>query len=242
MSVSKVPEPAGASASIVGSSHVDIPLSQQQVVIFSSNQCLFQALNSSLELAAGVRCTCRHCLPGGAFSDASADENSVFLLDCLSFDEQRLEQYFLEESANHFDGHEVVLFNVNKDWHVHQKGYAQKIRGFFYQDDSKSVFIEGMRTILKGGNLSQDSLAMAHARTFPPTSPSPEQQLNSLSPREKEILQIISEGMKNAEISAELAISLNTVKTHIYNIYKKIGVSNRLQAAIWATANCISRV
>jgi len=69
--------------------------------------------------------------------------------------------------------------------------------------------------------------------------PLPELQMDSLTVREKEILQRLSEGMKNAEIASELAISLNTVKTHIYNIYKKIGVSNRLQAAIWATAHSV---
>jgi DNA-binding CsgD family transcriptional regulator len=45
---------------------------------------------------------------------------------------------------------------------------------------------------------------------------------------------MISVGAKNEEIADKLFISPNTVKTHIYNIFKKIDVPNRLQAALWA--------
>ena len=48
---------------------------------------------------------------------------------------------------------------------------------------------------------------------------------------------MISTGAKNEEIAAELYISPNTVKTHIYNIFKKIDVPNRLQAVLWAAKN-----
>lgn len=55
-----------------------------------------------------------------------------------------------------------------------------------------------------------------------------------LSGREKQILKLISEGLTNPDISAQLGISINTVKTHIVNIFNKIGVSDRTQAAIIA--------
>ena len=48
---------------------------------------------------------------------------------------------------------------------------------------------------------------------------------------------LVSAGAKNEQIAEELHISPNTVKTHIYNIFKKIGVPNRLQAALWAVKN-----
>ena len=55
-----------------------------------------------------------------------------------------------------------------------------------------------------------------------------------LSKRETQILDLISKGYTNPDISHDLCISINTVKTHIVNIFNKIGVSDRTQAAIIA--------
>lgn len=62
-------------------------------------------------------------------------------------------------------------------------------------------------------------------------------EVTILTPREIEILTMVASGAKNEEIANELYISPNTVKTHIYNIFKKINVPNRLQAALWAVKN-----
>jgi DNA-binding CsgD family transcriptional regulator len=57
---------------------------------------------------------------------------------------------------------------------------------------------------------------------------------NLLTHREKEVLFLIASGISNSELADKLHISRNTVKTHLYNIYNKIRVPNRLQAALWA--------
>ena len=51
-----------------------------------------------------------------------------------------------------------------------------------------------------------------------------------LSKRETEVLDLLSEGLSNQEIADRLFVSLNTIKTHIANIYSKLGVSRRTQA------------
>ena len=57
---------------------------------------------------------------------------------------------------------------------------------------------------------------------------------NGLTKREKEILDKIASGNSNKDIADELYISLHTVKMHIYNIFRKIDVSSRTQAALWS--------
>ena len=58
-----------------------------------------------------------------------------------------------------------------------------------------------------------------------------------LTPKETEILAIISKGASNQEVSEQLSIKRRTVQSHLYYIYKKLGVSNRIQAALWANKN-----
>lgn len=54
--------------------------------------------------------------------------------------------------------------------------------------------------------------------------------MNSLTAREREVVRLMSKGMSNKVISETLHISESTVKNHLYNIFKKIGVSNRVEA------------
>ena len=60
---------------------------------------------------------------------------------------------------------------------------------------------------------------------------------NLLTRREKQILNLTATGATNTEIAAHLNVSMHTVKTHIYNLFKKIDVSNRIQAVNWAKDN-----
>jgi DNA-binding CsgD family transcriptional regulator len=53
-----------------------------------------------------------------------------------------------------------------------------------------------------------------------------------LSPRENEVLAMAAEGMTNNEVAARLTISVHAVKFHLASIYRKLGVSNRTEAAV----------
>ncbi|PYT09245.1 MAG: helix-turn-helix transcriptional regulator, partial [Acidobacteria bacterium] len=56
----------------------------------------------------------------------------------------------------------------------------------------------------------------------------------SLSPREREVLSLITEGLGNAEIAERLAISEKTVRNHVSNVFDKLGVWTRAQAMVFA--------
>ena len=59
----------------------------------------------------------------------------------------------------------------------------------------------------------------------------------NLTERQTEILALVVIGATNDEIADRLCISPHTVKTHLYSIFKKINVPNRVQAALWAAKN-----
>jgi two-component system, NarL family, response regulator LiaR len=59
------------------------------------------------------------------------------------------------------------------------------------------------------------------------------QRWESLSKRERQILQLLTEGMENKEVAKSLSITINTVEKHLDNIYKKLGVNTRTEAVHW---------
>ena len=77
--------------------------------------------------------------------------------------------------------------------------------------------------------LSDDTQTPIAARS---ATPSP--LIDPLTERETEVLSLVARGMSNRQIAAELFLALGTVKTHIHNIYGKLGVENRTQAVIKA--------
>lgn len=67
--------------------------------------------------------------------------------------------------------------------------------------------------------------------------PVEEDNMQNLTLREKEVLKLICEGKTNADIAENLIISVNTAKAHVSNIYQKLNVSDRVQAAVWAISH-----
>jgi DNA-binding NarL/FixJ family response regulator len=70
---------------------------------------------------------------------------------------------------------------------------------------------------------------LAHGRTRPGPDRHPE-----LRPRERDVLMRLADGMTSQEIGDDLFLSVNTVKTHTRNLYRKLGVRTRVAAANWA--------
>ena len=76
----------------------------------------------------------------------------------------------------------------------------------------------------------EHSVYLAHARPAPP----PLDNSPGLTRREIEILQLVAEGQSNASVAKMLWVTEQTVKFHLSNIYRKLGVANRTEASRWA--------
>jgi DNA-binding NarL/FixJ family response regulator len=70
-----------------------------------------------------------------------------------------------------------------------------------------------------------------------PTSPGRERERSPLSQREREIVALVAQGFKNKEMAEKMFISEQTVKNHLHNIFDKLGVSDRLELALYAIHN-----
>lgn len=161
----------------------------------------------------------------------------LVLLDCQTNDlEKMLLNLNTYNMQKQFNNHIIVL-NVPPNANFSRQVIQQGVHGFFYEYDSVDTMIKGIKSVIKGrlwfprGMMSKCILEE--------TEPKPASKHNEekLTQREIEILSMIAVGKTNQEIAEKLFISPHTVKNHLYIVYKKIRVHNRIQASLWAAIN-----
>ena len=74
-----------------------------------------------------------------------------------------------------------------------------------------------------------------------PTAAGRGRERSPLSQREREIVSLVAQGYKNKEMAEKMFISEQTVKNHLHNIFDKLGVSDRLELALYAIHHKIAR-
>lgn len=107
--------------------------------------------------------------------------------------------------------------------------------GFLLKDVPRDELVRAVRTVAAGDALLAPSvtrrLIAEFAQRTPPLEPP---TLDALTPREREVLELIAKGMSNTEIGEHLFIGEATVKTHVGNILMKLALRDRVQAVIVA--------
>jgi DNA-binding NarL/FixJ family response regulator len=106
--------------------------------------------------------------------------------------------------------------------------------GFLLKDAGPSLLVEAVRAAASGDALVSPSVTVRFLRHFAGVGPRPADPATPLTQREEDIVHALARGRTNAEIGAELFISLSTVKSHIANIQHKLGARNRVEIAGWA--------
>jgi DNA-binding NarL/FixJ family response regulator len=105
--------------------------------------------------------------------------------------------------------------------------------GYVLKDASRPEVIGAVRRVLSGDTLLEPQLANRLLRRIARQSRGPDATpAERLSPREQEVLQLLAEGRTNREIGQALVIGSGTVKGHVEAIIRKLGVSDRTQAAV----------
>ncbi|GIU15032.1 LuxR C-terminal-related transcriptional regulator [Shewanella sp. MBTL60-007] len=109
---------------------------------------------------------------------------------------------------------------------------ASVTAGVFYSDASLESIGEGMAEILKGKVVIPQSVIESSSSKDPVSD-----NVETLTIREREVLQVLRSGSTNIDIANRLFVSESTIKTHLYRAFRKIGVSSRGQAIAWAQTN-----
>jgi DNA-binding NarL/FixJ family response regulator len=128
----------------------------------------------------------------------------------------------------------VVVTTFDLDEYVHQ-ALRNGAAGFLLKDSGPALLVEAVRAAVSGDALISPSITVRLLRHLSTPAPAAEDGgVSPLSPRELEVVKLAARGLTNAEIAAELFISVGTVKTHLGAIHAKLGTRNRVEIAAWA--------
>lgn len=122
----------------------------------------------------------------------------------------------------------VVLSSFSDRHRVHDALDAGAI-GYLLKDSEPTDVLAGIRAAAR----RESPLDPRIARTLL-SGQAPPQGVGSLSPREREVLALVAEGLANKQIGRLLGITERTVKVHLGNAFRRIGVGDRTSAALWA--------
>jgi DNA-binding NarL/FixJ family response regulator len=103
--------------------------------------------------------------------------------------------------------------------------------GYLLKDVEPDELLRGIRAAARGEAPFSPRAATA---LLPRTA-------HRLSPREREVLALVAEGLPNKTVARRLGISEKTVKTHLTSVFTTLGVTDRTSAALWAQRNGLTR-
>lgn len=162
-------------------------------------------------------------------------EPSLLLIDTQYFDLLHL-RALLQKLQSKVSRLVIALFNVIPSSEQEQLAEWPQVKGLFYLNADHTQLIKGLQALVSGHlwlpRKISDQLLEQNRR--PPMDSGTKEMLTR---RELQIMELLADGATNLQIAETLYVSEHTVKSHLYNVFKKIDVKNRLQACNWAQHN-----
>jgi DNA-binding NarL/FixJ family response regulator len=150
--------------------------------------------------------------------------------------------HILRESGN---STKVIVLTASDD----RKEYIQAMKlgcaGIILKQTAPALIVKGIRKVI-GGEIWPDSHTIAagmrqsaslNDRAFQAPDVPRIRPRSTLSKREREIVNLVAKGFRNKEMAEKMLITEQTVKNHMHNIFDKLGVSDRLELALYAIYN-----
>lgn len=165
-----------------------------------------------------------------------ASENSLILIDSDHIGIEALPEW-KSKLPDALTKTPLAAFNVhNMDHAIEALSYAQ-LKGVFYRNESLEVICKGIHALLEGELWMSRGLMASLILFYRKYQSNTLRPACGLTKREMEIISLLSAGSSNQQIAGKLFVSEHTVKSHLYNIFRKINVHNRIQALNWIHQN-----
>jgi DNA-binding NarL/FixJ family response regulator len=129
----------------------------------------------------------------------------------------------------------IVIMTVHDDCQTILGLLASGATGYILKDEAPETLVSAVRAAARGQSWLSPAVAnQVVRRAVSPTPRSTESPEPILTPREKEVLCLLAQGLDNAAIAQRLVVTKRTVQNHVSNIYDKLGATSRTAAAWFA--------
>jgi DNA-binding NarL/FixJ family response regulator len=140
----------------------------------------------------------------------------------------------------------ILVLTGQRDSATHQKAAQHGAMGVVLKEDAADLLLKAIEKVYKGeawlDRVTLGSLIFQMSSQEKETVDPRTRKIASLTERERQVIALIAEGLKNRQIAERLFISHVTVTHHLSSIYGKLGVSDRLELVIYAFANKLAKM
>ncbi len=204
------------------------------IAIVEDSAVLRQTLSEWIDAAPGFKCVCACGSTEAALAEIPQQQPAIVLMDihlpgasgivCTA----RLKELMPKL--------QIVMLTVYKNHNLIFQALKAGACGYLLKRASRDMILGALREVSSGGAPMTGEIARMLVEAFH-TMPAASAEMEKLSPRESEILQLLSEGLFNKEIADRLKISSATIRNHLHHIYEKLHVGCRTEAVMMYNQN-----
>lgn len=176
-----------------------------------------------------------------AMALAASEQPAVVLLDIDLGHENALD--FMPELIEAHPGIRVLVVTGLRDIEAHRRAARLGAAGVVLKEHAAEVLLKAIRKIHQGELWLDRSMmgSLLREMTQGPSIDEDAAKISALTPREREVISLVGEGLKNRDIGTRLFISETTVTHHLSSVFSKLDVSDRLELVIYAFANGLAK-
>jgi len=181
--------------------------------------------------------------PAEALKLAASEKPDIIVLDLVLGEEDGLD--FLPELTKASSNSRVLVLTGVQTPESHRTAIRRGAMGIVLKQQAAELLLKAIKKVHEGEvwiDRSMIGSVLNDVRNEQKEQPHPEgSKIGTLTPREREVISLVSEGLKNKAIGERLFISETTVTHHLSSIYAKLGVSDRLELVVYAFANQLAK-
>jgi two-component system nitrate/nitrite response regulator NarL len=214
-----------------------------RVLIVDDHQMVRTGLRMLIESQPGMKVVGKAGNGAEALALAASKKPNVILLDIDLGSENGLD--FLPELRQTATDARVLILTGVKDVEAHRRAARLGAAGLVLKEHTAEVLLKAIKKVHQGevwlDRSMMGSLLNEMTQAAEKIDPS-DAKISGLTPREREVIALIAEGLKNKQIAERLFISDTTVTHHLSSVFSKLGVSDRLELVIYAFANKLAKM